>query len=371
VIKRIPPKPYEAPLAIPPGFSIREMLDDLGMSQKDLAVRMGRPPQVINEIIQGKKAITAETAAQLEMVLGMTQKYWLNREASYQAAKERIEREKSLSEDMNRLKNVPYLELVERGFIPEASGRSHSGRRQRVVNLRRFLKVASFSALDDYINSFGLAARLARTTSLKNEKLAVWLRLGEKQAEDEQWPITTFKKRVLENSLSEVRKLSRETDYNVIMRKLREIGEASGVVFLFVREFKGFPTKGMTVWMNQRPYITLTLHGKRWDMLWFTLFHEIGHVLLHERTIFIDGNNIETDGPLENEANEFARDTLIAPREYKRLIAGSITPGAVMSFADQIGIDPSIVVGRLMRDGLIRNDSVRFQPLLRRVHWVE
>lgn len=369
--KHIAPKPYAAPLAVPPGVTIREMLDDLGKTQKDLAIRMGRPPQVINEIIKAKKAITAETAAQLELVLGMTQQYWLNREASYRAALNRIEQEKSITEDIVRLKQFPYKELADRGLVPEVSGRSKTGQRERIMNLRRFLKIPDFSVLDSYISSFGLVARLAKTSSLTNEKLAVWLRLGEKQAEDEGWPVTTFKKRTLIKSVPALRRLSRETKPAKIRKTLREIGESSGVVFLFVREFKGFPTKGMTVWMGGRPLIMLTLHGKRWDMLWFTLFHELGHILLHEQKIFIESSNISTDSALEAEANEFARDQLISPEDYQRLLSDRITPKTVVSFAEQIDIDPSIVVGRLMWEGSIRNDSIQFQSLLRPVHWRE
>ncbi|MDP8208156.1 MAG: HigA family addiction module antitoxin [Candidatus Electryonea clarkiae] len=94
------PKPYKAPIAIPPGQTIREMLDDRGMSQKDFALKMGIPAQMINEIIQGKKAITVTTAAQLEAVLGLPQKYWLNREGNYKAVKEQIERERSIKEEL-------------------------------------------------------------------------------------------------------------------------------------------------------------------------------------------------------------------------------------------------------------------------------
>ena len=367
----IPPKPYEAPLAIPPGFTIREMLEDLGMSQKDLAIRMGRPPQAINEILQGKKTITAETAAQLEVVLGMTQKYWLNREANYQAARERLEQEKSILQDIERLHAFPYSDLQQRGLVAEASGRSAQGKRERVINLRRFLRVANFAALDRYLGQFKLAARLAHTSALSKEKLAVWLRIGEKQAEDEQWPVMSFRKRALEEALPRLRELSRVRDAETVMTTLREIGEETGVVFLFVKEFRNFPTKGMTVWMNNRPYIMLTLHGKRWDMLWFTLFHEIAHVLLHERKVFIEGSSIPANGPEEDEANRFASDHLINPESYREFIHQEITTERLESFAHSEAIDASIVVGRLMHDKILRNDDVRFQRLLRSVRWLE
>ncbi len=56
-------------LVIHPGESLAEEIRFRGMSQKELATRMGRPPQVVNEIIRGKKAVTPETALELEAVL--------------------------------------------------------------------------------------------------------------------------------------------------------------------------------------------------------------------------------------------------------------------------------------------------------------
>ena len=60
-----------ADLAIPPGEYLAEVIDKLGMSQVDVARRMGRPVQTINEIIKGHKAITPDTALQLEQVTGV------------------------------------------------------------------------------------------------------------------------------------------------------------------------------------------------------------------------------------------------------------------------------------------------------------
>ncbi|MFH0882014.1 MAG: HigA family addiction module antitoxin [bacterium] len=368
---RVIPKRYEAPIAISPGFTIREMLDDLNMTQSDLALRMGRPEQAISEIAQGKKAITAETASELESVLGNSQQYWLNREANFQAAKDRIRQENTIARDTERLSAFPYKELVDRGFVHEANRQSNAGKREQVLSLRKFLRVADFDALDRYVNKYAIASRLANTTPLSTEKLAVWLRLGEIQAENEDWQASTFKKTLLEKSLSELRNLSMEKDINQLMIKLRTIGEKAGVVFLFVREFKGFPTKGMTVWKNQQPFIMLTLHGKRWDMLWFTLFHEIGHILLHDRKIFIEGKGIQTVGPEEEKANEFARDTLIPLEQYMQFCSdGRFSVQSIIDFAEEQGVDPSIVVGRLMYEGRVRNDNPNLQKLFRRVSWI-
>ena len=70
-------------IAIPPGKILLDTIKALSMSQTELAKRMDLPVQVINEIIKGKKEITAGMAQQLEKVLGTPQHIWLNLERGY------------------------------------------------------------------------------------------------------------------------------------------------------------------------------------------------------------------------------------------------------------------------------------------------
>lgn len=73
-------------IVFPPGQLLEEELAARGMSQKELAERMGRPPQAINEIVRGKKALTAETALQLEHALGIPAYLWIRLEGEYRLA---------------------------------------------------------------------------------------------------------------------------------------------------------------------------------------------------------------------------------------------------------------------------------------------
>lgn len=80
-------------IAIPPGEYLAEEIEARGISQKELAKRMGRPVNTINEIINGKKAITAVTALQLEAVMPeIPARFWLNLETDYQLTKALINR---------------------------------------------------------------------------------------------------------------------------------------------------------------------------------------------------------------------------------------------------------------------------------------
>ncbi len=75
-------------IAIPPGEYLAEEIEVRCISQKELAKRMGRPVNAINEIINGKKAITAETALQLEEVMPeIPARFWLNLETDFELTK--------------------------------------------------------------------------------------------------------------------------------------------------------------------------------------------------------------------------------------------------------------------------------------------
>lgn len=80
-------------VAIPPGKYLAEEIEARNISQKELAKRMGRPANAINEIVKGKKAITAETALQLEDVMPeIPARFWLNLETDYQLTRALIKR---------------------------------------------------------------------------------------------------------------------------------------------------------------------------------------------------------------------------------------------------------------------------------------
>ena len=75
--------------AIHPGVYLAQELEARGMTQAELSRQMGRPPQVINEIVRGKKSVSAETALGLERVLGTSARTWMNLQSNYLLVKTR------------------------------------------------------------------------------------------------------------------------------------------------------------------------------------------------------------------------------------------------------------------------------------------
>jgi HTH-type transcriptional regulator/antitoxin HigA len=76
-------KTFRPAEAFPPGDLIREELEARGWSQADLARVIGRPLQMVNEIINGRKRITEETAVALAAAFGTSAEMWINLETSW------------------------------------------------------------------------------------------------------------------------------------------------------------------------------------------------------------------------------------------------------------------------------------------------
>jgi addiction module HigA family antidote len=81
--------------AIHPGVLLKEEMDDLKVTQKELSDQTGIAKTVINEIIKGKRRINAETAVKLEKVLYSPAQYWLNLQSLYDEALARIKLNKN------------------------------------------------------------------------------------------------------------------------------------------------------------------------------------------------------------------------------------------------------------------------------------
>jgi HTH-type transcriptional regulator / antitoxin HigA len=151
-----------------------------------------------------------------------------------------------------------------------------------------------------------------------------------------------------------IRALTRE-EPQVFVPRLTDLCAAAGVAIVFVPELPKTGVSGATRWIGDRAVIQLSLRYKSNDQLWFTFFHEAGHILKHGRKeIFIESNGL--DGEKEEEANAFARDKLIPPEELRRFLQHwNQSNEGIIAFADRIGIAPGIVAGRLQHDGLLPN----------------
>jgi len=106
-------------LLSPPGDTIQEHIDFICMSQVELAERMGRPKEKINDIIKGREPITTATAFQLEKVLGIPASFWINREKTYRKELYALQQQEEIEKEMDWLSAFPVNEMRIFGWLPD------------------------------------------------------------------------------------------------------------------------------------------------------------------------------------------------------------------------------------------------------------
>jgi HTH-type transcriptional regulator / antitoxin HigA len=337
----------------PPGETLSEMLEERGLTQTELARRMSRPVNAINEIVLGAKEITQDTAIELERVLGVPAHFWLARESRY---REHLARERDAAKTQDRmgwLESLPLKALQASGHLPQ--GRLTNAFKATLVEpALRFFGVASPEGWEQqYLRLQGAFRRANPAKQTDNAAITAWLRLGELAAEKVQTP--SYDEATLLQLLPQMRRLS--------MCSAKEIGEQlpklcaqAGVILVFVPPMPGTHVSGVARWLGDRPLVQLSLLGKFNDIFWFSFFHEIAHILKHpKRSVFLDDASagMAVQSKEEQEADQFAVQTLITGEQRKQLAHTELTFAAIKAFSGSIGIHPAIVVGSLLHEGRV------------------
>ena len=345
-----------------PGETLEEVLESRGMSQAELAERTGRPKKTINEIVRGKAAITADTALQFERVLGIPAGFWITREQNYREALARARESLEFEKQANWLEQIPYRAMAKLGWVAE-----HREKARQLEEVLRFFAVASPTSWQDVWAGPTTAFRRSPSFKSKPGAVAAWLRKGEIETAHQE--VVEYDADAFKRALGRIRSLSREFRRGSLSILTRECN-AAGVCVVFVPELPGTRVWGVTKWLTPtRALIQLSLRYKTDDHLWFTFFHEAGHIILHgRRDVFLEDEDHEQNDK-EAQADAFAREWLIPDsryRAFRRL--GAFSCAAASRFAFELGVAPGIVVGCLQHDGLLARTQCN--DLKRKVDWI-
>jgi len=332
----------------PPGETLLETIEAIGMSQAELSERMGRPKKTINEIIKGKTAITPETALQLERVLGIQASFWNNREREYRESVARIQERATLQSQIDWLMLFPLKEMISFGWVKASDSKI-----EQLQELLNFFGIATPNEWSNLWSGLPVAFRQSAAYSADLGSVAAWLRQGELDAQ--QIECSPYTEEKFRSALSDIRIWTSESP-EVFVPRIQEACAQAGVAVVFVKELPRIRTSGATRWLTpSKALLQLSLRYKRDDQLFFTLFHEAAHILLHgKREIFLEDD--EKGNDKEMEADRFAADVLIPPEEYDQFKPSKkfYSKEDILDFASRIGIAPGIVVGRLQHDGKLK-----------------
>jgi len=329
---------YEPEHALPTGATLQEVLEQQGMTQSDLATRTGLSTKHVNQIIKGTAPVTAETTILLERTTGVPAAVWANLESAYQVDRSRAKESERLTLDLDWLSSLPVAELVKKKRIRKMDSPVETLR--EVCNFFGVADKASWDALWERPTAY----RRSRVFTSDPGAVAAWLRIGEIEAA--KIPCRPFDKAALHATLDDLRELTREPDPNIWLPQLQTICQGVGVAVVFEPEISGARVVGAARWIQpDKAVIQLSLRQRWSDIFWFTLFHEIGHLILHsKKDVFI--NDPGPHSGAESEADAFASQQLI-PRRFEPRLGSLQKDDDVRAFADELGIGPDIVVGRL------------------------
>lgn len=344
--------PLDRSLLSPPGDTIRETIQALGMNQAELAARMGRPKEKINELIQGKAPLTMDTAIMLERVLDIPASFWLRRESTYRETLARIEEKETLESGLEWLDQFPLKAMHKLRIVSSAKKGAETLR-----EVLRFFRFASPKEWSNYYlnNHEEVAFRISLKNTSDPAAVAVWLRLGERALEAAALP--AYQEKKFKEALPRFRDIARRQPES-FLREIKEIAASCGVAVVFTPCLPKTKISGAARWVRHTPLIQLSDLYKTADQFWFTFFHEAGHILKHgKREVFLEQlEGYQLNEAKEKEADEFAANLLIPQDKYNSWTRGRafFDEALIKAFAQDAGIHPGIVAGRLQHDGLLK-----------------
>ena len=346
---------FESTVVPHPGEMVLEYLDLCDWPQRELARRSGLTAKTISEICSGKAPVTATTALAFEKVFQRPAHFWLNLQRQFDEAEARRSQFAKSAQWSEWVKSFPLKEMKRLKFSLPA-GLSDAD------VLLNFFGVSSPDSWSSVWEAAAVAYRQTRIFNTREQSIAAWVQEAEIVARG--LDVAPFNEQRLHSALKELRRLTR-VSADKIMDPLQEACAAAGVAVVLVPGLPNTGISGCAKWLSgKRALVALTLRYKTDDQLWFTIFHEMGHLLLHRtKRSFILDNAAESLSDrvidpgmekYEEEANRFAGDTLIPPSAFDGFIkAQTFTNDSIHDFAETIGIGPGIVVGRLQHDGLL------------------
>ena len=338
------------PARVPaPGVILSEELEARDWTQKDLAEIMGRPPQTINEIIKGTKQITPETALELSAALDVSAEFWTNLEANYRlhlARKAQTERDISRKSKLYSI--APIAEMTKRGWIKHSKSID-----QLEENLCNFLEISSPDQTPK------LAANLRCTPDREPELNArvAWAKRVEHIAR--QQTVGTFDHDKFLAAIPTILSYSQQAED---ISKIPNLLTGLGVHFVIVQHLSKTYLDGAAFYLEEHPVIALTLRYDRIDWFWFTLMHEVAHIAAKHQGVYLDNFDEGDINDYEKEANQMARDKLIAPDTMRTFIKQTqpyFSKQAIAKFAESQNRHAGIILGRLQKEDLVSYKNLR------------
>jgi len=340
-----------AALKFGPGYFIREEMELRDWTQEDLADVMGITPKHLNAILRERQPLTIEIARLLGEVFNTSAQYWINIDSGYRLWKEQDKTEKEMAADLKGMiyERMPVNDMIKKEWLLPYENIDEL--KEQVLDFWG-MKSLDFSHLDT--NLLPCLTRKSEAYNQYNASYALtWYRKAFLVAEAKRpRPYDQQKLKLVYEKLH-----SFTVKYGGINKFLKELKEA-GVIFFVLPHLNKTYLDGAAFFSGANPVIVYTGRYKRIDNFWFTIAHEIAHIIEHinEKTPFIlDNFNNKERNRIEDEANELATRML----KHNEII-GCLEPYLeylstvrIEECSARLEIHPAIIIGKLAHDGKV------------------
>lgn len=306
-------------------------MEEQGLLQRDLVPYIGSKSKV-SEVLARKRPLTIQMIRALHDGLGIPAEVLL----------QKTNKEKNNICEMIEVdpQQFPIADMVSRGWI-----KSRQDAKQSAPQLIHDF----FMPLGGRFPELAFCRRTSRSVDLHS--LIAWTARVLIRAKSECCPAPYQPGIVTKDFIAKVVKLS-WSDHGPVLA--REFLAKNGITLIIERHLPKTKLDGGSMLGESGPVIGLTIRHDRIDSFWFTLAHELVHVSRHlgkTEVIFIDDLDERIDDPLEKEADLIAEEILIPKRKWETSPAKlQRTPSAISELAQQLGIHPAIIAGRIRRE---------------------
>ncbi len=343
---------YHDAIAFHPGYYIKEAVDESGLTQEDFAKRLDTTPKNLSLLVRGEQNLSIDVAVKLSRMLGTSVSYWLKLQNAYDALIAEFKSEEALEQEREVFKALDYRYFRDNFGLPDLPRKID----EQIAEVRKFLKVSTLSVFQkrDMTVSFRSASDGMSDANIIRANSMVQIAIN--KALDADAP--KFNREKLKKAVEYAVSLTKahEDFYPLLRNAFRE----AGVVFVILPNLPGSKINGATKKLEKKVMLMVNDRRLNADTFWFTLFHEIGHIVYGDYGISFEK---EIDDK-EESADRYAADLLISPEQYLKFIEkGEFNIVKIKEFAELIDRDPGIVLGRLQKDGLIGYNDCELNSL--------
>lgn len=346
---------YKDRVAFHPGYYLKEIVDESGLTQEDFAKRLGTTPKNLSILIRGDQSLSIDIAIKLARMLGTSVTYWLNLQQAYDEKLAEIQSDEELERERKVFKLIDYKYFRDNFNLPDLPRQVD----EQIKRVREFLSVASLTVLeeDNLAVSFRSYAEKLSKSNTVNANAMVQIAVNQ-----------TLKKELPKYNKSKFEKavmyaLTQTGNHEGFFPEVQKAFGEAGVALVALPNLKNSGVNGASKRVDGKVMLMVNDRRHYADTFWFTLFHEIGHILNGDLGISFSGQK-------EDEADLYAQRTLIPQDEYEAFVRTHhfFDEATIREFANSIDRDPGIVLGRLLKDEKVPHTNVKLQKLLRHTY---